>query len=81
MAVNKGRKFHITDAERERIREVKRTNTKIKALKESLDKIPNIETMAELFETEEYLKSIKKVRMKRYERVKAKRNQSEVGHT
>jgi hypothetical protein len=81
MGVNKGRTFDISDEEKERIREVKKTNKEIKELKASLTQTPNIITMAKLLETEEYLKSIKKDRMKRYERIKAKRNPYEAGHT
>jgi hypothetical protein len=80
MGVNKGRTFNISDEERERRAEVRRINIEIKELKASLTQTPNIITMVKLLETEEYLNSIKKDRMKRYERVKAKRNPYEAGH-
>jgi hypothetical protein len=81
MAVNRGRKFHISVEEKERIRAVKKTNKEIKQLKASLLQTPNIEVWAELYQKQEYLNTIKKPRMKRYERVKAKRNLYEAGHT
>jgi hypothetical protein len=81
MGVNKGKIFNISDEERERRAEVRRINIEIKEMKVSLTQTPNIITMVKLLETEEYLKSIKKERMKRYERVKAKRNPYEAGHT
>jgi hypothetical protein len=74
MRVNKGRKFHISDEEKERIREVKKTNKEIKELKASLSQNPNIELWAEISKKETYLKTVKRERMKRYERVKTKRN-------
>jgi len=74
MGVNKGRTFDISDEEKARIREVKKTNKEIKELKASLSQNPNIELWAEISKKEEYLKMVKRERMKRYERVKAKRN-------
>lgn len=81
MAVNKGRKFHISDEEKARRKDVKDTNKRIKELRVELIQNPNIITMGKVFELEAHLKVIKKDRMKRYERVKAKRNPFEVGHT
>jgi hypothetical protein len=74
MGVNKGRTFDISDEEKERIREVKKTNKEIKELKATLSQNPNIELWAEISKKEEYLKTVKRERMKRYERVKIKRN-------
>jgi hypothetical protein len=74
MGVNKGRKFNISNEERIRIKEVKKTNKEIKELKELLTKNPTAITTIELLNKEKYFKSIKKERTKRYERVKARRN-------
>jgi len=81
MAINKGRKFHISDEEKARIKDVKDTNKRIKELRVELIQNPNIITMGKVLELEAHLKVIKRDRMKRYERVKAKRNPSEAGHT
>lgn len=74
MGVNKGRKFHISDEEKARINEVKATSKRIKELKAKLTQNSNILIWAEISEKEAYLNTIKRKRMKRYERVKAKRN-------
>ena len=81
MAVNRGRKFNVTDEEKARIKDVKDTNKRVKELRVELIQNPNIITMGKVLELEAHLKVIKRDRMKRYERVKAKRNQYEAGHT
>ena len=74
MGVNKGRTYHISDKEKARINEVKKTNKEIKELRAQLPLNPTIEDMSVIWEKEAYLNTIKRKRMKRYERVKAKRN-------